>query len=345
MIFHFITALLAAKGAVLDPLLEETLSPIGIVQTKQIEIPGFPKAFNPSLIPYQDGYLLSFRTTHKHPIKNSPRVDASYIGIAKLDAQFNVLKNSAQLLFILSYGENASITAEDARLFKIDDRIFILFNDLPVNLVHRGHMLYWGEIIEYQGRFLLKEPTKPLYYADARHMEKNWSPFLFNGKIHFIYSDTPRIILEMDSDTGICSEVVRFQDSLPTHWQWGHVRGGTPAYPLEGQMITFFHSSIRAETTKEREIPRQGLNYVMGAYTFDPYPPFSIRSITPAPLGTLEDYESNNYRKVVFPGGLVIDDPYIHVAWGKNDNQAFITTFDQKQLLQFLQPSRLTNFQ
>lgn len=71
----------------------------------------------------------------------------------------------------------------------------------------------------------------------------------------------------------------------------------------------------------------------MGAYTFDKDPPFSVRAMTPRPLGDLADYAQDNASKVVFPGGMVVQDRLIHVAWGKADKQMFITTFDRDKLL------------
>jgi predicted GH43/DUF377 family glycosyl hydrolase len=76
----------------------------------------------------------------------------------------------------------------------------------------------------------------------------------------------------------------------------------------------------------------------MGAYTFDKDPPFSVRTMTPRPLGDLIDYTQDNSSKVVFPGGIVIQDHVIHLAWGKSDKQMFITTFDKQKLLISMEP-------
>ena len=76
----------------------------------------------------------------------------------------------------------------------------------------------------------------------------------------------------------------------------------------------------------------------MGAYSFDKNPPFSVRTMTPVPLADLSYYTEDNSSKVVFPGGLVIQDNMIHVAWGKADRQIFITTFDKEKLLSSMEP-------
>lgn len=323
---------LQAKGSEIDTFLEQVLSKTCIVTVKQIKIPDYPNAYNPSLIPYKGGYLLSFRYISRCPEKyknNFHKTDLSFVGVARLDKNFKVSENTVQLLNIVSYSSKFSLTAEDARLLNVGDRIFIVFNDLPLLQTSGMFGMYFGELIEVQGMFVLKEPAKPLNYLLARHVEKNWSPFSSGDKLYLIYSDQPRIILEVDLNTGYCQEVTR--TTLNWNWNLGEIRGGTPAYLVNDQFLTFFHSSFPAQTSKGRA-------YVMGAYTFDKDPPFSVRTMTMRPLGNMTDYTQDNSSKVVFPGGIVVQDNFIHVAWGKADKQIFITTFDRDKLLASMKP-------
>jgi len=302
-----------------------------ILSTRKIDIPGYPKAFNPSLIPYQEGYLLSFRTRHRiqKGTLHARKKDVSFLGVVKLDRDFRVVEKSAQLLDVSSYAMHSSSTAEDGRLFKLGSRIFIFFNDFPLSN-NKGYAPYFAELIEKEKRFLVKESAKQLNYAHAIPVEKNWSPFSSNDKLYLIYSDEPRVILEVDSDTGECSEVARY----PTEWQWqwGEIRGGTPALQLDDALLTFFHSSIPSNLKKSRG----GRLYVMGAYIFDAHFPFTPRKVTAVPLGEKEYYTKENRHNVVFPGGLAIEEHLIHVAWGKNNKQIHITTFNKAKLLHSL---------
>lgn len=327
----FLPFRLEAALSEVDAFLKQSLANDCIVNNKQIKIPDYPNAYNPSLIPYKDGYLLSFRYISKCPekFKNNLRADLSFIGIVKLDKKFKVSEKTAQLLNIASYSSKFSLTAEDARLLNVGDRIFIFFNDLPLLQTPGKFAMYFGELIEEQGLFVLKEPAKPLNYLHAIQVEKNWSPFSSGDKIYVIYSDRPRVILEVDSNTGYCQEVARTNSNW--NWNLGEIRGGTPAYLVNDAFLTFFHSSFPAKTSKGRA-------YVMGAYTFDKDFPFSVRTMTPRPLGDLTDYTQNNSPKVVFPGGMVVQDHFIHVAWGKADKQIFITTFDKEKLLASMEP-------
>lgn len=323
----FFPVRLEAKGSKIDTFLGQILSNTCIVNSKQIKIADYPNAFNPSLIPYKDGYLLSFRYINRCPEKfknNFHKTDLSFIGIARLDKNFKVSEKTVQLLNIVSYSSKFSLTAEDARLLSVGNRIFIIFNDLSLLHSSNHFAMYFGELIEERGGFVLKEPAKPLNYVHANQIEKNWSPFSSGDRLYVIYSDQPRVILEVDLNTGYCEEISR----MSLHWNWnlGEIRGGTPAYLINDRFLTFFHSSFPAKTSKGRA-------YIMGAYTFDKDPPFSVRTMTPRPIGDLTDYTQNNSPKIVFPGGMVVQDNFIHVAWGKADKQIFITTFDKEKLL------------
>ena len=320
----------------LDPSLQ-SLSQTAILRTQKVIVPGYPKAFNPSLIAYGEGYLLSFRVRHKVSPKQKPLLsrskDISFVGVVKLDKSFKAVAQSAQLLEITSYSSQLSATAEDARLLNIGGRIYIFFNDLPLSETQGHYALYYGELIEKEGTFVLKEQAKPLNYAQAVPIEKNWSPFTADGKLYLIYSDAPRVILEVDRETGNCSEVARTPSQW--RWQWGEIRGGTPALLLaDGYFLTFFHSSIPVDPFNKKK----GRIYVMGAYTFEKNLPFSPLAVTPSPVGQPQDYTKENQHKVVFPGGLVIENDFIYVAWGKNNKQVCLTVFDKKKLLDSMEP-------
>ena len=325
-LFLFLPFGLSARLSEVDTILKQSLTNAPIVNAQQIKIPGYSNAYNPSLIPYKGGYLLSFRFISRCPktIENHFRTDLSFIGLARLDKKFKVFEKTVQLLNVVSYSPKFSLTAEDARLMNVGDRIFIFFNDLPLLGLPGKVAMYFGELIEEQGHFILKEPAKFLNYPHAISVEKNWSPFSSGDRLYLIYSDQPRIILEVDPNTGYCQEVSR----TISNWDWnlGEIRGGTPAFLLNGSFLTVFHSSFPAKTSKGRA-------FVMGAYTFDQDPPFAIRTMTPRPLGDLSNYTQENSPKIVFPGGMVVEDHSIHIAWGKADKQIYITTFNREKLL------------
>ncbi len=336
----FTQSIFSVSPSYLDPALAKALSDESILKTTRIEISDYPKVLNPSLVAYGDGYLLAFRVTSPYPKVSgrvNPRVDASFIGVVKLDKNFSVDENSVQFLDIESHSAQRSITVEDLRMLSVGGQILVVFNDLPLSKKAGENAIYVAELTENQGEFSLKGRATMLQYDKARIIEKNWSPFVYEDRLCFIYSDAPRVILEADMETGICREVVVAEANY--RWNWGRMRGGTPAYFIDGQFLTFFHSVIRSVPLNERG--KCPLNYLMGLYAFDAKPPFAIQSLTP-PLGRVLDYQHENSRKVVFPGGAVFEKDLVHVAWGKDDRQVIITTFDRGKLMSSMKPCNET---
>ncbi|OGN55501.1 MAG: hypothetical protein A3D96_02580 [Chlamydiae bacterium RIFCSPHIGHO2_12_FULL_44_59] len=316
-----------------EPKWKHILRGESICKTYEISIPDYPNAHNPSIIPCEDGYLLSFRyICHwpgwSHDIRYLPA--ASFIGLAHLDKQFRVKKKSVQLLEIQTFSENFSLYAEDARLFIFQNRIFLLFNDFPNPSPEYVRRLYLGEITCEKGRWVPKKRALPLILDPSNRIEKNWVPFCIDSSLYLIYGEDPHTVLECDPSTGYCRRISERLEDLD--WDYGIIRGGTPALKVDDQFLTFFHSSIENPDIYERRV------YFMGAYAFDPYFPFAIRAYTPSPIGLAEYYEETSSKKdrskkVVFPGGFIREGNKIHVAWGKDDKRVMISTMDLEQLL------------
>ena len=79
-----------------------------VLETKQITIPGYPHAFNPSIVRWHGSLLLSFRVI---PDPNSSFV--CYIGFVWLDEKFNVI-SKPQLLDLRDAHSVSPSRAEDA---------------------------------------------------------------------------------------------------------------------------------------------------------------------------------------------------------------------------------------
>ncbi len=315
-----------------EHFLDDILSCDSICKTYKITIPDYENAHNPSIIPYKDGYLLSFRYIGRFPewsqdIRLIP--SASFIGLAFLDKQFKVKKKSVQLLEIQSFSDDFSLYAEDGRLLVFQDRIFLVFNDFPAPLPQYIRRLYLAEITHENGRWILKKKALPLFLENMNRIEKNWVPFFHNQSLYFIYGEEPHRVIACDLSTGYCRKVD--ERTVNLDWPYGIIRGGTPALNIDDQFLTFYHSSF-VESDYDSRL------YFMGAYIFDPFFPFIIRAFTPLPIGLKEYYEGtsskkHSTKKVVFPGGYVREGNAIHLAWGKDDKMIMITTLDLERLL------------
>lgn len=307
-------------------------SDVAIVDTKTLAIPGFPKAYNPSIIAYGEGYLLSFRVDSYNLTTKFKKLfnhRTSFFAVSKLNANFEPM-GEGQIIEVSSFDPQVRSAPQDVRLVKLSDRIFIFFNDY-VKPERRSQHMYMAELIEQQGVFSLKEPPKLLTYAEASHkIEKNWTPFVYQNRLLLIYEIQPYTLLEVDITSGLCQKI-QIADSSFWQWVYGELRGGTPAELLDDQYLCFFHSCKKGPPSFFSK--KNSRVFYMGAFVFQNCPPFSITKASMQPIATQGDYLQKNPKKIKYPGGLVLDEKYVYVAWGKNDTQICITTFDKEKLL------------
>jgi predicted GH43/DUF377 family glycosyl hydrolase len=121
-------------------------------------------------------------------------------------------------------------------------------------------------------------------------------------------------------------------------WPYGELRGGSPAQLVGEKYLAFFHSSAKHLTVK------MVTSYFMGAYLFDPHPPFGITHISPEPIihkSFIDQSQPWAYKGVdfvVFPMSYIFNDTHILVSVGTNDRDGCILTLNRKEFLDSLQP-------
>lgn len=81
----------------------------------------------------------------------------------------------------------------------------------------------------------------------------------------------------------------------------------------------------------------------MGAYTFKPHPPFSITAISPWPIVADDFYRPPYYKtwkplRCVFPAGIVVDEKYVWISYGRQDHEIWIAKLDKQKLMNSLIP-------
>jgi predicted GH43/DUF377 family glycosyl hydrolase len=305
-----------------------------VTSTFRIDLPRFPQAHNPSICEGLGGYILTFR------YKPNPKADwISYVGIVRLDAAFQVI-SEPQLLDLRWDNKNTPSQTEDARIFSYQNDFYILYNDNPdktrTSYSDRRDM-YLAKLLFSEDYFTaltpLKLEHKSNYKYKAACWEKNWSPFICDGTLHLSYSVDPHevIIPNLVSGKGKNSALTSFEHP----WNWGILRGGTPAQLIDGEYLAFFHSSLEAITLASNH--RLMWHYFMGAYTFSPATPFKITKISPVPIYYKNFYEnSNHYKRVIFPGGFVVVGENLYLAFGKDDCEIWIAEINKERLLSSL---------
>ena len=294
-----------------------------VLSVKKIAISSAVIPYNASLIAHNGGYQLFFR--YDIPIAGRSKAPFhSYIGYAKLNNQFDL---SDPQLHVVDTESNFS---EDPRVIQHGDRRFLVFNDV-IPMEKRPRSIWMGELNQ---EYKIVHSVSPLKTNPSR-TEKNWSPFFYEGDLHFIYSINPHQVLKYPSmaPVNLGSESMLSDCDWPTN-MWGTLRGGTPAQLVDGEYLAFFHSAFS---------DRKGLDwYVMGAYTFEATPPFRITRISPYPILFKGIYDSphlntsNPRIRVLYPAGFVTDNERIHVSCGENDSAVKILTLDKNALLNSL---------
>lgn len=322
-----------------------------VLESKRINIPGFPHAFNPSIIRWNGSLLMSFRTIPSEyaelnellaldPLLNCS--GESRIGLVWLDESFSP-RGPAQILDLQGNEHSTPARSEDARLVLINDCLYMVYSDnREVVVTNGGFRVYVSQIFYEGGEFLApySECLDSFEGESQQRREKNWVPFDYKGHLLMSYSLLPHRILRPLIGTGQCETFSMTKSSLL--WKWGELRGGTPGLLVGDEYLSFFHSSIDISTSHSNNeiVP----HYFMGAYTFSSNPPFSITQISKEPIIGKNFYNGDEYKpywkpvRVVFPCGFIFDNEYVWVAYGRQDHEVWMVKLDRKGLFDSLEP-------
>jgi len=305
----------------------------------KVELANFPNAYNPSLIKTDYGLLLTFRN---HP--DPKQLWFSDIGIVVLDEYLRPISTPELLKTRSAYSITPS-QSEDARIFSHNGHLYVIYNDNTevINATPKQRRdMFITEVIYENNHFVCLEPKKLIYPEKLAKntWEKNWTPFEWNNTLYLIYSISPFEVIRPDLDTGICEQVCISSPKID--WKHGSLRGGTPALLLDGEYFAFFHAQgfLRSEQRHGSSVwntPR--IHYLMGAYTFTAEPPFVLTSMTPNPIIEKEFYTMENIeKKVIYPGGFVVEGSKMHIAYGRDDKEIWLITYDKDYVKSLLRP-------
>lgn len=310
-----------------------------VLQSKKIEIPGYPNAFNPSIIRWQGNLLLSFRD-----IPDPRQSFNSNIGVIWLDDNCNPV-GKPQILETQNFNSSIPSRAEDARLIADGERLLLVYSDCKEEKISKGGFrLYVAELLFDGSKFIVlqNECLSRFEGESQQRREKNWVPFFYKGELMLAYSLAPHLIFRYLQGMGKCETIALTQSEF--QWNWGDLRGGTTGLEVDGQYLSFFHSSMDMPTLHSNGVVVS--HYFMGAYTFALHPPFEITRVSPEPIIGKNFYKGPVYKpywkpvRVVFPCGFIFDEQFIWVAYGRQDHESWIVKLDKEGLLKSLIPTK-----
>jgi len=302
-----------------------------VLETKQISFKEFPQAFNPSVIRWKGELLLVFRTYQ-------PKTRATHeIAICRLDENFDPI-DTPQLIKFKSSDPYCLLKRQDPRLIALGDRLYIVYNNVINDEIRR---MIVAELHEDSHGYYVNSSECFLHFEGEipARSEKNWTPFEYMGQLYLTYSMIPHRIMEPLFETSTCRVATSSLSSIK--WNWGVLRGGTPAVREGDEYIAFFHSckSMATQHSNGKSIP----HYFMGAYTFSAHPPFAITRISSKPIFAKNFYNGKAYKTwkpvcVVFPGGFISDERYFWVFYGRQDHEIWVAKLDKEALYKSLVP-------
>jgi hypothetical protein len=211
------------EGSDLDYMTSADQIKESVESINSIYLPGkFFLGYNPGVIKYNDNYLISFRTDHSTETKQN-----TYISMVELDANFKVI-GEPQLL-IEGLCTEAKCFAEDPRIFRFRDDLYVVFNS-SVNMredwIYGAREMKLAKIIKNKNNKFVVEKVIRLVPPFEKQIEKNWAPLVFENELYFVYTVQPRlIIIKPNLKTGY-SEVVLNEPSK-INSQFGELRNTT----------------------------------------------------------------------------------------------------------------------
>lgn len=334
LLFLFVSSVCVAQ----EPLanFEEDLSDF-VLETIRVEIPDYPNAFNPSILRWHDRYLLSFRVIPERRASFNCR-----IGLIWLDEQFQPT-GEAQLLDTRAHFPGIPSRSEDARLITVGEHLYMIYSDNTEAKISKGGFRVYVAKLTYNGTsFEVEQPECLASYEGAtrERREKNWVPFDYQGRLYLAYSLNPHLIFHPLQGMGACETICTSTGEI--EWNWGALKGGTPALLDQGEYLAFFHTWKKMASVHSEGAP--SAHYFMGAYRFQAEPPFALTAISPKPIVAKGFYTGEQHKpywgpvQAIFPCGYVADERFIWVAYGRQDHECWIAKLDKQGLLNSLVP-------
>lgn len=342
-------ALHSLQGDLID--FERDMLDSFVLETKRVEIPGYPDAFNPSIIRWQNSFLLSFRAGDSEEASCDQNLLLSFrtrdpvslstngMGLVLLDKDFNLI-SVPQILDIHYLDPAIAPRQQDPRLVAVGDKLFIVYsNIIEGHNISEIRRMFVAEL-HYDGcQFQVSTPECITQFEgeNEQRWQKNWVPFEYNGKLLLSYSILPHRVFEPLLGTGTCSTIASSLGKI--NWDWGALRGGTPALLIDGEYLSFFHSSTTLAS--QHSAGKKITHYFMGAYTFSTEPPFEITKISLKPIVGPNFYNGIEHKtwkplRVVFPCGFVAGEQHIWIAYGRQDHEVWIAKLDKYGLMESL---------
>jgi hypothetical protein len=270
------------------------------------------RCYNPSICRHQGRLIMAYRAESYTAV--------SKVAYATLDSELRVTGCG----FIGLPNEVGDCHWEDPRLVEIGGRLHLMAAYIRLQIPP----------VCQQKLFILDSATfQPvdeilMSFGKLGGIEKNWTPFeTQGGRAAFVYSQRPRMIVEVQSKAGHDAAAV------PIGPAGTSLSGRTPPVRHGAHYLEFVGGWVR--------IPVRTGRYWFGAQLFEADPPHRVVKYTPEPLcwGSEASPTIHSPRPqaghpcCVFPAGAVIEGEDVIVSVGVNDSYCCLMRFNLAELV------------
>lgn len=202
---------------------------------------------------------------------------------------------------------------EDVRIINHNNDIYLIGNSREVRQDRLPKMVL--------SRFSLKnkqiESSVILHGYEDNKCQKNWSPFIYNDHLLFVYSFSPLIILSPDLETGECS-IYKHKEYEENY---DNFRGGSTGFYINDDLYFIIHEvSFDGGRKYYHRIVKFNNNLEIEKVSY----PFYFKNFG-----------------IEYVAGAVYDTETkcVLISWGENDNAANISNISYENFMSFLNDS------
>jgi hypothetical protein len=166
----------------------------------------------------------------------------SHIVFQPFDSEWKIVSPPRVLPIITDEIKDMDTGPQDARIFVYRNDVWVVFNMLNKDSVRRMHIYNVSNSAGGNAKALMIDNM------DRGHTEKNWTPFVFNGNLFFIYCFFPLVVLLCDTVSGTCKVVYKGDNrSIDVNKSF---RGGSPATLVkDNTFVGWLHTTSATTTT------------------------------------------------------------------------------------------------
>jgi len=194
---------------------------------------------------------------------------------------------------------------EDIRIIEFQNNLYFVGTTREMTQTCENRMVL--------GKHNIKDNTTNLILLHGYNdnmCQKNWSPFIHRGKLLFVYSFAPLVILEPDLETGLCS-IYKLEEQK---YNYSNFRGGSQGFYINSELHFIIHEVLYED----------GRKYYHRIVKFNDK--LNIVNVTePFVLEKLG---------IEYVAGAIYDrkNNKILVSYGSNDNKAMLGSIDRNKL-------------